>query len=123
MPATFSSPDKLDDHLSGGEEHDVFVYRSAGREVVLENDCRSYPLRLRATFQNNAQAALDAFADRCRAVYGIAFRASLPGALQTRIPGVAVKIGLYAPLDTLEVHFYKDAPRADRRRVMGWVVV
>lgn len=93
------------------------------REVVLENDCRSYPLRVRASFETQvASASIDAFQKRCERQYGCTFRSSIPGAQKTRIPEVAVKVGLYHTLDTVEVHFYKDSPRADRRRLIGWLV-
>lgn len=100
----------------------MFVYQGNAREVVLENDCRSYPLRVRATFETSSASAIAAFQERCQAVYGCTFHSSLPGAEQARIPQVAVKIGLYKTLDTVEVHFYKDSPHADRRRLIGWLV-
>lgn len=101
----------------------MFVYQGATREVVLENDCRAYPLRVRATFEADAAAgAISAFQAQCEYRYGCAFRTPLPGAEHARIPQVAVKIGLYRALDTVEVHFYKDSPHADRRRLIGWLV-
>lgn len=100
----------------------MFVYRGTTREVVLENDCRAYPLRVRATFEAHAAEAIAAFQAQCEHQYGCAFRTALPGAEHARIPQVAVKIGLYRALDTVEVHFYKDSPHADRRRLIGWLV-
>jgi hypothetical protein len=99
------------------------VYDGPDREVVLRNDCRAYPLRVQATFADDAaDHAFDAFAGHCREVYDASFASSIPGSRTSRLPGVASKVGLYAPLDTIEVHFYKDASRADRRRVLGWLV-
>lgn len=101
----------------------MFVFDDDACQVVLENDCRRYPLRLRATWADDAAAdALDAFASWCRDVFGASFDRPLPGARQTRIPGVAVKIGLYPTLDTLEVHFYKSSDRRDRREVIRQVL-
>lgn len=99
------------------------MFDGADREVVLQNDCRSYPLRVQATFaEDGSGSALSAFADHCRERYEVSFTSSIPGARKGRLPGVASKVGIYAPLDTVEVHFYKDAPRADRRRIIGWLV-
>jgi hypothetical protein len=101
----------------------VFVYDGADREVVLRNDCRAYPLRVQATFAGDEPGPqLDRFAERCRSVYGASFESTVPGARTARLPTVASKVGVYAPLDTIEVHFYKEAPREDRRRVIGWLV-
>jgi len=97
------------------------VYDGPDREVVLRNDCRSYPLRVRATFEE-AIGTLDAFAERCEEQFGVSFSSSIPGSRTSRLPGIASKVGVYAPLDTVEVHFYKEAPREDRRRIIGWLV-
>jgi hypothetical protein len=79
---------------------------------------------VQATFEDDEAAGpiLDEFAARCENRYGTSFSASIPGSRTSRLPGVASKVGLYAPLDTAEVHFYKDAPRKDRRRIIGWLV-
>jgi len=99
------------------------VYDGADREVVLRNDCRAYPLHVQATFEDEtAGPILSGFAARCENRYGASFSASIPGSRTSRLPGVAGKVGLYAPLDTVEVHFYKDAPHEDRRRIIGWLV-
>lgn len=119
----FTSPSKLRRHLEEGGTHDVFVYDGPDREVVLRNDCRSYPLKVRAVFvESRATASIDAFARRCCETYSISFASSIPGAKTSRLPGVASKVGLFRPLDTVEVHFYKDAPRRDRRRIIQWLV-
>ena len=65
---------------------------------------------------------MDAFQQHCRDVYGVAFSTSIPGALTTRIPHVAVKVSVYRSLDTIEVHFYKSSNHRDRRRIIGWLV-
>lgn len=119
----FTSPSELDAHLRHGDTHDIFVYDGVDREVVLRNDCRAYPLHVQATFVDEAAGpALDAFATRCKDQYGASFGSSIPGSRTSRLLGVASKVGLYAPLDTVEVHFYKDAPREDRRQIIGWLV-
>jgi hypothetical protein len=119
----FTSPSELDAHLQNGDKHDIFVYKGPDREVVLRNDCRSYPLRIQATFEEEvSEHVLTAFVGHCREAFEVSFRSSIPGSRKSRLPGIASKVGVYAPLDTIEVHFYKDACREDRRRVIGWLV-
>jgi len=118
MPAVFTSAADLDAHLDRGAKHDVFVFEGADRQVVLKNDCRTYPLHLQATFKGDAEDAVDAFVDWCCETFGVEFAATIPGAKQARIPGLAVKVAAYAPLDTVEVHFYKSSPRPARRHVI-----
>lgn len=122
-PAVFTSRDDLIQSLRDADTHEVFRYVDDEREVVLRNDCRSYPLRVQATFAaDEADERLADFLERCREAFEVTFRASLPGKKTARIPGVASKIGVYGPLDTVEVHFYKDASRPPRRRVIEWLV-
>lgn len=99
------------------------MYRSPDREVVLRNDCRSYPLRVQATFDADvSETALNKFVGDCQEQYEVSFDTSIPGSRRGRLPGIASKVGVYAPLDTIDIHFYKDAPRKDRRRVIHWLV-
>lgn len=123
MPAVFTSAADLDAHLERGKKHDVFVFDGTDRQVVLKNDCRTYPLHLQATFKAGGERAVNAFVDWCCDTFGVEFTATIPGAQQARIPGLAVKVAAYAPLDTVEVHFYKSSPRADRRHVIDRLVV
>lgn len=112
----------LDGRLDDGDEHDVFVFDGANAQVVLENDCRRYPLRLRATWDGDAAASLDAFERWCTESFDVSFDASLPGAVRTRLPGLAVKVGIYHALDTIKVHFYKSSDRRARRSVIARIV-
>lgn len=99
------------------------MYDGPDREVVLRNDCRSYPLRVQATFEENAsEQTLNTFVEHCQEKYEGSFKSSIPGSRKSRLPGIASKVGVYAPLDTVEIHFYKDAPRRDRRCIIGWLV-
>lgn len=65
---------------------------------------------------------LDPLTECCQEVYGVSFASSIPGARPSCLPGVASKVGIYDPLDTIEVHFYKDSRRTDRRRIIDWLV-
>lgn len=60
--------------LQEGDTHDVFVYRGLDQEVVLRNDCRSYPLKVRTVYQENITGpSIRAVAGGCREMYGVSF--------------------------------------------------
>lgn len=115
-----TSPDKLAAHLQASGEHDVFTYRQADREIVLDNDCRAYPLRVRATYERSD--VLNAFKKHCESTYGVCFRQSLPDAEVTRLPGLIVKLGLYYSLSTIQLHFYKNSDLVERRHFIEWLL-
>lgn len=114
---------ELDRHLAAGQKEDVFRYDGPDRTVRLDNDCRTYPLRLRTVFRgDDPESQVLRFVQWCRAHYGIAFSPYLEGAFTSRIPGIAPKVMAFLPLGEAQVHFYKKAARAERRRVVHWMV-
>jgi hypothetical protein len=117
-----SSPEALHRRLATGAKEDVFRYEADDRTVRLDNDCRTFPLRLRVRFHSDSETQVLAFLSWCRNRYDVTFELYLEGALTTRIPGLAPKVMAFFPLGEAQVHFYKQSPLDERRRVIAWMV-
>jgi hypothetical protein len=118
-----TTPAALDRHLADGAKEDVFCFEAPGRTVRLENDCRRYPLRLRACFDGaTAEAEVLAFVRWMQAAFGARFAPHVAGSVRARVPGLAVKVVAFFPLGEVQVHFYKRADRAARRRIIGRLI-
>jgi len=117
----------MDEHLSYGSKEDTFEFVGEDRIVRLYNDCRNYPLRLKASFRDSmrkerVESMLYAFVTRMRARFAANFRPHVGASLQARIPHLARKVVVFFTLGRIEVVFRKQSDEADRREVIEWLV-
>ncbi len=114
-------------HLACGSKEDTFEYVGEDRVVQLFNDCRRFPLRLKANFRDSVptdqvEAELYAFVTNMRSTFGANFRPHIGASLQARVPYLAVKVVVFFSLGRAEVVFRKRSPEAHRRTVIDWLV-
>jgi len=117
----------MDEHLSCGSKEDTFEFVGEDRVVQLYNDCRNYPLRLKASFRDSmkresVESALYAFVTHMRSRFAANFRPHVGASLQARIPHLARKVVVFFTLGRIEVVFRKQSDEADRREVIEWLV-